>query len=105
MRTNRALKRYASPSNWARIKARSLEERRFAPRTQFVSVMAYTFACLGVRQIAQSARFFSPGNERFGSFADIDLLRRESLVVPDSGHSSGGSDRVVCFTNRDRSRG
>jgi hypothetical protein len=29
--------------------------------------MAYTFACLGVRQIAHSPRLFSPANERFGS--------------------------------------
>jgi hypothetical protein len=60
------LRSYASPNIRARIKTFNLEEQRVAARVSWVhvSVMAYTFACLGVRQIAQSGSPLQTGNER-----------------------------------------
>jgi hypothetical protein len=69
MSTNCGLKRYASPNIWARIKARSLEARRVAARTQLSSCFCYGLRIWlpgGASNRAKRSTL-QPGNERFGS--------------------------------------
>ena len=77
-------------------KARSLEARRVAARTQLSSCFCYGLhICLpAVRQIAQKRSTLRPGNERFGSTAEVgdlfDHLVGQQLERVRHGEAEGG---------------